>query len=348
MKKALLILVKLGITTALLWMIFREHRFTVAILPHLRSMLTEWPWTLAGLGFVGLSTWFSALRWQVLLIGQEHPVPGREVLRVTVVSNFFNITSLGAVGGDAYRVLALMQRPGARRLPILVSIMLDHMLGMLGLAVLFLTCGYAFRDRLDSYGPEVHAIVKGFSWFMGGSLVGILLSAISFTPRLYNWGERQWPWILGWPPLKSFAQACDAIRRAWGCSLLAALLSILIFGTHFLSFYCGIYAVGGQAPLLEIMAAMPIVDTAAGLPISVSGLGVREKTFETLVSAMTSVPEATAVSASLAGWGMSVVWGLLGGLLFIFGRRAAPAAPLSTPAPTAAPALTSATPPPDV
>jgi len=323
MKKALLILLKFGITTALLWMIFREHRFTIAILPHLRAMLTNWEWTLAGLACVGLSTWFSALRWQVLLIGQEHPVPGGEVLRVTVVSNFFNITSLGAVGGDAYRVLALMKQPGARKLPIMVSVMLDHMLGMVGLGVLFLACGLAFRDRLDSYGPEVGAIVKGFSWFMGGSLVGILLSAISFTPRLYNWGEKQWPWILGWPPLKSFAQACDAIRRAWGCSLLAGVLSIFIFTTHFLSFYCGIFAVGGQAPLLEIMAAMPIVDTAAGLPISVSGLGVREKTFETLVSAMTSVPEATAVSASLAGWFMSVVWGLLGGLLFILGTRTA-------------------------
>lgn len=332
MKKALFILVKVAITTVLLWMIFREHRFTVAILPHLQAMITNWGWTLAGLVLVGLSTWFHALRWQVLLIGQEHPVSGGEVLRITVISNFFNITSLGAVGGDAYKVLALMKRPGSRRLPIMVSVMLDHMLGLFGLAILFLSCGYAFRNQLASYGPEVRAIVKGFSWFIGGSMVGIFLSAISFTPRLYNWGERQWPWLLGWPPLKSFAQACDAIRRAWGCSLMAVVLSVFIFATQFLSFYCGIFAVGGQAPLLEVMAAMPIVDTAAGLPLSVSGLGVREKTFETLVHAMTGLPEATAVSASLAGWLMTVIWGLLGGLLFIRGTASAESTnPISPP-----------------
>jgi uncharacterized membrane protein YbhN (UPF0104 family) len=323
MKKVLLILLKVGITTGLLWMIFREHQFTAEILPHLTALLTNWEWTLLGLGSVGLSTWFGALRWQVLLKGQEHPVPSGEVLHITVVSNFFNITSLGALGGDAYKVLALMKRPGARRLPIMVSVMLDHMLGMVGLALLFLSCGFAFRHQLSGYGPEVQAIVKGFSWFMGVSLVAVILSCISFTPRLYAWGERQWPWILGWPPLKSFAQACDAIRRAWGCSLLAVVLSILIFATHFFSFYCGIYAVGGTAPLLEVMAAMPIVDAAAGLPISVSGLGVREKTFETLIHAMTSLPEATAVAASLAGWLMSVAWGLFGGLLFICGTRPA-------------------------
>lgn len=326
MKKALVILLKLAITTALLWMIFREHAFTRDILPHLLALSRNWDWTLAGLACVGLSTWLSALRWQVLLRGQEHPVPGGEVLRITVVSNFFNITSLGAVGGDAYRVLALLQRPGARRLPVMVSVMLDHMLGMVGLAVLFLVCGVVFRDNFAQYSLEVRAIVEGFAWFMGGSLVAIVLSAISFTPRLYSWGERQWPWMLGWPPLKSFAQACDALRRAWGCSLVAMVLSVLLFLLHFLSFYCGIYAVGGQAPLLEVLAAMPIVDAAAGLPISVSGLGVREKTFETLIHALTGLPEATAVAASLAGWLMGVVWGLVGGLLFVSGSRAVPPA----------------------
>ena len=322
MKKALLILLKIGITTVLLWMIFREHRFTVAILPHLKAMLTHWDWTLAGIALVGLSCCFHSLRWQVLLIGQEHPVPASTVLRLTFVSNFFNITSLGAVGGDAYKAIALLKRPGARKLPIMVSIMLDHMLGIFGLAILFIGFGYAFRNRLESYGPEVHAIVKGFSWFLAGSVIGISLSAISFTPRLYAWGEKRIPW-LSWPPLKSFAQACDAIRRSWGCSLLAIILSALIFAAHFLSFYCAIFAVGGQAPLWEVMAAMPIVDTAAGLPLSVSGLGVREKTFETLIHAMTGLPEATAVSASLAGWLMMVVWGLFGGLLFICGTRPA-------------------------
>jgi uncharacterized membrane protein YbhN (UPF0104 family) len=323
MKKALLLILKFAITIGLLWMIFREHRFTSVIMPHLARMLVHWHWVLAGLASVGVSTWLSALRWQVLLIGQEHPVPASEVLRVTIVSNFFNITSLGAAGGDAYRVVALMRRPGARRLPILVSVLLDHLVGLVGLATLFFACTAVFWQHWESYGTEVRALVEGFSIFMAGSLIFVLLSAISFTPRLYAWGEKKWPWMLGWPPLKKFAQACDGLRRAWKCSLLAALLSIFIFLTHFLSFYFGILAVGGNAILMDVMAAMPIVDAVAGLPISVSGLGVREKTFETLMHALSGLPEATAVSASLAGWLMNVVWGLIGGLIFLRGSRPA-------------------------
>ncbi len=323
MKKALLIFLKLAVTTVLLGMIFREHEFRQSILPHLSALGTNWMWTLGGLISYGISVWLSAIRWQVLLRGQEHPVPGREVLRVTVVSNFFNITSLGQVGGDAYRILALMRRPGAQRLPVVVSVILDHLVGMVGIAILFLSCRAVFDDRLSTLSPEVNAILKGFEMFMGGSLFFVILSAISFAPQLYNWGEKQWPWMLGYAPLKSFANACDALRRDWRGSLLACVLSVLLFAAHFICFYCAIFAVGGHAPLLEVMGAMPIVDTAAGLPISVSGLGVREKTFETLMHALTGLPEATAVSASLVGWLMSVVWGVLGGLLFLKGGQSA-------------------------
>ena len=63
MKKALLLILKFAITIGLLWMIFREHRFTSVIMPHLARMLGHWPWVLAGLASVGISTWLSALRW---------------------------------------------------------------------------------------------------------------------------------------------------------------------------------------------------------------------------------------------------------------------------------------------
>jgi uncharacterized protein (TIRG00374 family) len=321
MKKALFILLKLAITTGLLWMIFREPAFREAILQHVGSMFTHWPWTLAGFVCVGVSTWFCALRWYILLKAQKQVISKTEVVRVTFVSNFFNITSLGVVGGDAYRVIALMQKHGLQRLPLMVSVMLDHMLGTVGLSLLFLSCRFIFSDQLSSLSPEVKTILEAFEIFMFGSLLLVIVSAISFTPRLYNWGEKQWPQMLGYAPLKNFANACDALRRDWHGTLVGAFLSMALFSAHFLSFYCAIFAVGGTAPVMEVLAAMPIVDAVAGLPFSISGLGVREKTFETLIHALTGLPETLAVSASLVGWLMGVVWGLIGGLIFISGVR---------------------------
>ena len=258
MKKALPILLKLAVTSVLLGMIFREHRFTEAILPHLRALGVNWGWTLAGLVCVGLSTWLSALRWQVLLRGQEHPVRGSEVLRVTVVSNFFNITSLGVVGGDAYRVLALMKTPEARRLPIMVSVILDHLMGMMGLAMLFLVCRTVFAGRLDSLGPEVRAILNGFEMFMGGSVIFVILSAISFTPHLYNWGEKQWPWMLG-----SLALACafltGNLALQYGAARLPANVTAVVMISEVLFASVSAVALGAGAISAQLLVGGALI-----------------------------------------------------------------------------------------
>jgi hypothetical protein len=38
------------------------------------------------------------------------------------------------------------------------------------------------------------------------------------------------------------------------------------------------------------------------------------------MSALVALPHATSISAALAGWLFSIVWGLVGGVLFIFRR----------------------------
>jgi hypothetical protein len=68
--------------------------------------------------------------------------------------------------------------------------------------------------------------------------------------------------------------------RWWPCGMHLAF---------FMSFYCGLRAVGGAAPVLDVLTAMPIVDMAASLPVSISGLGVRERTFEALLSGIAGV-----------------------------------------------------------
>ena len=62
---------------------------------------------------------------------------------------------------------------------------------------------------------------------------------------------------------------------------------------------------------------MPIVDVVASLPISISGLGVRERTFDFLLNQLTGTPTGMAVAASLIGFVFHSFWGLIGGIAFI-------------------------------
>ncbi len=45
---------------------------------------------------------------------------------------------------------------------------------------------------------------------------------------------------------------------------------------------------------------MPVIDAISGLPVSIGGVGVREKLFQVLMGDLAGVPAATAVAASLS------------------------------------------------
>ena len=62
----------------------------------------------------------------------------------------------------------------------------------------------------------------------------------------------------------------------------------------------------------EFLAFMPAVDIISALPISLGGFGVREQLFATVLGDLWGAPAAQAVSISLGGASLSILWGLLG------------------------------------
>ncbi len=329
MKGALLVLLKLGVSGALLWYLFRDQDFGTDIKPRLLSMGRHWEWVLAGLGCVGAAIYLHAWRWQALLKGQGEALPMGVVQRVNMAANFFTLSPLGATGGDAWRIIALVVNRGCGRLSVVASLVLDHMVGLASLAIVFLAFGAAFSDHWAQHSPAVKSLVSGYSIFIVGGLVLMLLFAVSFSPHLYAIGERQFAVLRsGW--VKDFCMACDALRANWRRSLESLSVSVVMYLFHFFAFYCSARAVAETPPVRDVMASMAVVDTLAGLPISFAGLGVREKTFETLMGALSGMGEAAAVSASLAGWLMQVCWAIIGGVFFLFERRASPTPPPET------------------
>jgi hypothetical protein len=69
-----------------------------------------------------------------------------------------------------------------------------------------------------------------------------------------------------------------------------------------------------QSPsFTEILAVMPIADLVCGLPITVSGLGVRETVFVGLLGPHLTQGNQGALVTSLLGFALTGVWGLVGG-----------------------------------
>jgi uncharacterized membrane protein YbhN (UPF0104 family) len=73
-----------------------------------------------------------------------------------------------------------------------------------------------------------------------------------------------------------------------------------------------------QAPLIAIAAIVPIVTCISTLPITPSGLGVRENLYVWfLFTPGIGIPPAQALLISLIGFGTSLFWSAIGGLVYV-------------------------------
>ena len=325
MKRRFSIAFRLVISVVLLVLLFREHGFISEIVPRLGALLQNWPWVIAGLAASVMGLVFCALRWFVLLRGYAPHMPLWVMVRTEITAAFFNISSIGVLGGDAYKIMSISRRLPGQAAQVGVSLMLDHVAGFIAVGLLFFGCFATIWPRWAALGHDAQLLLGGFSGFMGISLAGMILSWITFKPKVLAWGKRTFPRLLGNAFFEKLSEKLitthDVILALWRRALVSVVVSIGVYASLFFTFYCALRAVGADAPLLDVMTAMPIVDAMASLPISISGLGVRERTFEALLSSFAGVPEAACVSAAFIGWLFSVFWGLVGGVLFLKGGR---------------------------
>src|SRR4029453_7082130 len=102
------------------------------------------------------------------------------------------------------------------------------------------------------------------------------------------------------------------------------LLSIVAHIGYFGVFYCAIRALATPSmeipTLAKFYAIMPIIGTITSLPISIGGVGWREKFVETFRGGLLSASAGVAVAISSMGYLMTLAWGLVGGLIYMFYR----------------------------
>lgn len=264
-------------------------------------------WLVAGFLAAGVGNLIGVVRWGIFLRVLGISLPPWDVLRMSFVGLFFNTFLVGAVGGDAVKVVWLAAK-GHRKTAALLSVLMDRMSGFGALVV----CSLAFMTmRLDwlMRSAVVAGLIKAVFVYLFVVVIlmaaSFLMSAKGLTSRL----PRRFP-LRGM--IIEFTEAYLQFVIAWKQTLLASLLSVGMLLAYFLTFYLSARAFGLHLPLLDFFAFMPAVDIISALPISLGGFGVREQLFVTLLGDLWGVPAAQAVSLSLCGALLSMLWGLFG------------------------------------
>lgn len=294
--KVLIFLAKLAVSSGALALIFRKAE-PGHVLPLLRSV---------GLPVFGLAVllyivmqMLSTARWRMLM---QERFPFGKLFALYMIGSFFSSFLPGLVGGDAVRAYYLNK--DARDLSAtLGAVFLDRYIGFVSLMLIGML---AFPFSLPSFGDSP------YRWLMPAVFLAFALGSV-----LFFWlriGRR-------FGVIARFYEYFGFISGRKGTIAAALLISGGIQLLNFLSVLVIALRMGADVSLLELSVFLPLVIAISSMPISISGIGVREGSFVILLGMIGVSPE-VATSLSLA-WFLSVLMGGLPGLGFyiLHGRQ---------------------------
>jgi uncharacterized membrane protein YbhN (UPF0104 family) len=318
LKKVVLTILQIAVTLGMLWFVFRDpakRAEMVHALGHARPL-----WLLAGIAAYGVVELLSAVRWQWLLRVQKIQLSWARVLLLTIIGVFFNFFIPGGTGGDVVKIFYLLKETPGQRALALLSVLVDRILGLLGLALLaavLLGTQWTWLTSTPETARYAWPAVIILIFTVGGIHFSWLVTKRGHVHKL----PARFP---GRDKLAELALAYTLYGRAWRVSLAGIGISIIAHLGHFAVFYCAARAFahdGARLPTLgELSSIMPIINVLSAMPISLGGLGVREGLFEIFLGQLCGVSAAVAVVISSAGYLFTLAWGLIGGALYLFYR----------------------------
>ena len=274
------------------------------------------PWLAAGVGCIGFSVLCGVYRWRIFLGMQRAQISYPRALRISLIGMFFDLFFPGSAGGDTIRSLLVMREHPQRKAGAVLSVFMDHLSGfaaLLASAALFTTASAG-----SLLARPVTAGLFTLLWgFLGFSVLG--LAACLVTSRLARPERLRLPATFKKYLLEVHDSFALFTRRPLA-TLRAAGISFVMLFAHFCAFFCSARALGAELRIGELFAAAPIIEVVTMLPVSLSGLGIREKSYEYLLEAIAGVPQHIAALTSLGGFSCIVFWALVGGSLFAIYR----------------------------
>lgn len=286
--KTVFFAVKLVISTASLAIVFSKTDIS-----HVLDIMKGIGWLpfLSASALYISSQVFATIRWK-LLLPEKFTV--RRLFSLYMIGSFFSSFLPGIIGGDVVKAYYLNK--DAKKLSLtLASIFMDRYMGYAGL-ILMGTLAFPF-----AMGLMADSVYK---WLMPAIFVAFVIGSVLFFGL--QLGKR-------FRVVAEFYDYFVILKTKKDIIFKTLLLSILIQFIGFVTVAMLAFAMGENIPLILLFVVLPIVNTITTLPISISGVGVREGTFVVLLG-LVGIRPAVATSLSLA-WFFSNFVGSLPGLL---------------------------------
>ncbi len=313
-KKAAFTAVQILVTLGILYIVFHSPEKRARMREALGN--SDKIWLVGGFFAYGFVELFAAVRWNILLRVQGINLSPLRLTALLMIGIFFNLFLPGGTGGDVVKTFYLLKETPGKNVQALLAVLIDRVVGLLGLMVVTIIM-MGLRYKWLAAFP----ITAGLTNFLLGLLIVALAGILfSFAVTGFNLVQKLPHRMPFRDKFVELSVAYNLYASAWKASLVAFIFSIGVHIGSFAVFYFSGRAFRATASLLDFFAIMPIVNTITSLPISVAGVGVREKLFEELLGNLCHVPDPVAVLVSTSGFLVLAAWGVIGGIIYILYR----------------------------
>lgn len=162
----------------LIWL----YRQNAAALGKIASAPKNWRYVTLGFVLIAASNLVMFTRWWLLVRAQGFSFPFRDALRYGFAGLATNFVIPGTVGGDLFKALLLARDQTARRAAAAATVVVDRLLGVLGLFLVGAAAALLPREFPDSPAETANTTLL---WI--GSLAGLALVVLFLIPRTTTW-----------------------------------------------------------------------------------------------------------------------------------------------------------------
>ncbi len=317
MKRFCWLVVRALLTIGILWWIARE--------PSIRAQLDALPspprpaWLLPAWLAGGLNELSGALRYWLCLRIAGIPLSFPHAAGLHFLGLFTSLFLPGMAGGDAAKIAAVIFWYRDRKLAAVLSVLMERLSGLF-IVMIWTTVVALLRSEWFRETAATAALFHTTLVFLGSA--GIVMVAWYLSSRP-GWPIRHPAWFRSGTRVAKLASVFDVFLAGGRRALAVLTLAGICHAGNLGLYYFAARALGMDWALADALSLMPVIDVVTMLPVTLSGLGLREAVFQALLVPLCAVPPATAVFVSLTGFFVGASWSLPGAGVFLWMRAPA-------------------------
>ena len=269
------------------------------------------------LSCMGLTILLGTLRWRLALRVQGLTLSFVRAMEISLVAHFFNSFLLGSTGGDLMKGYYAARETHHKKTEAVTTVFVDRLIGLFSMLLFAALMMLPNLPLLFS-----HQKLAAVSWLILAMLAGCgAVVFLAFWGGLSKGLPRARLWLRRMPKGEMLEKSLDSCRqfgRAPGFLVQSFVLSMLLNAVCVLQVSALVHGLGLSIPPVAMFVIVPIIICISALPITPSGLGVRENLYVLMLAAPEiAVAPASALSLSLLVYAGGLAWSLVGGAVYL-------------------------------